>query len=147
MPVQVKRLVDDATFTEHLRQLGIELPLLGAPAAAEHLRAPRVVGGRTVGNRLCVLPMEGWDATPDGRPTELVARRWERFGTSGAKLVWGGEAVAVLPEARANPRQLTIGPTSIADLGTLRDRLERSHAAATGGTDGLVGCFMRSIIP
>ena len=138
MPVQVKRLVDDATFTEHLRQLGIELPLLGAPAAAEHLGAPRVVGGRTVGNRLCVLPMEGWDATPDGRPTELVARRWERFGASGAKLVWGGEAVAVLPDARANPRQLAIGPESIADLGTLRDRLERSHAAATGGTDGLV---------
>ena len=27
--------------------------------------------GGTVGNRFCILPMEGWDGTADGRPTEL----------------------------------------------------------------------------
>ena len=52
-------------------------------------------GTHTVGNRFAVLPMEGWDGDADGRPTDLVRRRWRRFGESGAKLVWGGEAVAV----------------------------------------------------
>ena len=33
-------------------------------------------------------------------------RRWQRFGESGAKLIWGGEAVAVRHDGRANPHQL-----------------------------------------
>ena len=51
-------------------------------------------GGR-IGNRFCVLPMEGWDGQLDGKPTELTRRRWKNFGLGGAKLIWGGEAVAV----------------------------------------------------
>ena len=70
--------------------------------------------------RFAVLPMEGWDGTTDGRPTDLVRRRWSRFGTSGAALVWGGEAFAVRPGGRANPRQLCMGPTSHDDLAELR---------------------------
>ena len=41
-------------------------------------------------NRFAILPMEGWDGTADGRPTDLVRRRWQRFGASGAELIWGG---------------------------------------------------------
>ena len=56
-----------------------------------------------VGNRFCILPMEGWDGTTDGEPSELTARRWRHFGISGAKLMWGCEAVAVRHDGRANP--------------------------------------------
>ena len=35
---------------------------------------------------------------PMGRPSELTFRRWRRFGESGAKLIWGGEAAAVQPD-------------------------------------------------
>ena len=35
-------------------------------------------------------------------------RRWQNFGRSGAKLIWGGEAVAVRHDGRANPNQLVI---------------------------------------
>src|SRR5882724_5116121 len=48
-----------------------------------------------IGNRFAIHPMEGWDGTADGKPTELTIRRWKNFGRSGAKLIWGGEAVAV----------------------------------------------------
>src|SRR5687767_13401110 len=68
--------------------------------------------------------MEGWDATADGRPTDLVRRRWQRFGRSGAGLVWGGEAFAVRPEGRANPHQLCLGPRSAADLAELHALLD-----------------------
>jgi 2,4-dienoyl-CoA reductase-like NADH-dependent reductase (Old Yellow Enzyme family) len=82
--------------------------------------------------------MEGWDGTADGRPTELVQRRWRRFGESGAKLVWGGEAVAVTPAGRANPRQLVIDGSTVADLAALRAELVDAHVAAHGSADGLV---------
>jgi 2,4-dienoyl-CoA reductase-like NADH-dependent reductase (Old Yellow Enzyme family) len=68
--------------------------------------------------------MEGWDGTDDGRPTDLVRRRWSRFGASGAGLVWGGEAFAVRPEGRANPHQLCLGPSSAADLAELHSLLD-----------------------
>ena len=50
--------------------------------------------------------MEGWDGEPDGKPSDLTRRRWRHFGKSGAKLIWGGEAVAVVHEGRANPNQV-----------------------------------------
>ena len=76
--------------------------------------------GRAVGNRFCIQPMEGWDATPDGIPTELVRRRWRAFGTSGAKLIWGGEATAIQHQGRANPNQLRLEEDTVAALAALR---------------------------
>ena len=52
--------------------------------------------------------MEGWDGTTSGGVTDEVRRRWQRFGESGAKLIYGGEAMAVRPDGRANPNQLII---------------------------------------
>ena len=91
------------------------------------LAAPIEVAGRRCANRFAILPMEGWDGTDDGRPTDLVRRRWPRFGTSGAGLVWGGEAFAVRPEGRANPHQLCLGPSSADDLAELRGLLDPSQ--------------------
>ena len=98
-----------AAFREHLRSLDpafdCEEELLGPEGP---LGRPLTVFGREAGNRFAVHPMEGWDGNRDGSPSELTRRRWRRFGLSGAKLVWGGEAVAVVPEGRANPNQLFI---------------------------------------
>ena len=90
------------------------------------------------GNRFSILPMEGWDGTPDGRPTELTLRRWRRFGESGAKLIWGGEAFAVRHDGRANPNQLCLGQTSEADLVALREELIAGHASTGLETGTLV---------
>ena len=76
------------------------------PPAESPFRQPFVDGPVRVGNRFCVLPMEGWDGTTVGEPSDLTRRRWQRFGASGAKLIWGGEAVAVRHDGRANPNQL-----------------------------------------
>ena len=82
--------------------------------------------------------MEGRDGSPTGRPTDLVKRRWRRFGQSGAKLTWGGEAYAVRPEARANPRQLCRNEYTKADLAELRRELLQAHANAGHGQHGLL---------
>src|SRR5688500_4895896 len=76
--------------------------------------------------------MEGWDGTTDGRPTDLVRRRWRRFGESGAGLVWGGEAVAVRHDGRANPNQLVISRSTVGELGDLRRELLAAHEGRYG---------------
>jgi NADPH2 dehydrogenase len=98
--------------------------------------------GLRAGNRLCVLPMEGWDGTTEGQPSDLTARRWRRFGASGAKLIWGGEAVAVCPEGRANPNQLVVSDETQSALAALRLALVAEHEATFGAgaaRDLLVG--------
>ena len=46
------------------------------------------VEGRTLPNRLAVHPMEGCDGERDGSPGELAVRRYERFASGGAGLLW-----------------------------------------------------------
>src|SRR5687768_2678986 len=71
--------------------------------------------------------MEGWDGTTDGHPSDLTQRRWRNFGISGAKLMWGGEAVAIRHDGRANPNQLMLTPATQASIAGLRDELISAH--------------------
>jgi NADPH2 dehydrogenase len=137
--VATLKTADD--FGTYLAKIGVDLAfdekLQGgrdAPLAQPH----RLKSGFTIGNRCCVLPMEGWDGTTDGRPTELTMRRWRRFGLTGAKLIWGGEAVAVRPDGRANPNQLMINERTLPSLIALRETLAQSHEAHFHRTDDLL---------
>ena len=76
--------------------------------------------------------MEGWDGTRDGEPSDLTRRRWRRFGAGGAKLMWGGEAVAVRHDGRANPNQLLITPRTVAAIASLRGELVAAHRERFG---------------
>jgi 2,4-dienoyl-CoA reductase-like NADH-dependent reductase (Old Yellow Enzyme family) len=127
-------------FQRHLRDSKITMPcdLELLSGSASPLAQPLRIGGITLGNRFAIHPMEGWDGTPDGRPGELTVRRWQNFGRSGAKLIWGGEAVAVRHDGRANPHQLLINEHTCADLARLRDALIAEHKLATGSADGLL---------
>jgi NADPH2 dehydrogenase len=131
---------DVETFRNHLRELHISIPCDAKLLAGNTspLGQPLHRGKIAVGNRFAIQPMEGWDGTTDGRPTELTLRRWRRFGTSGAKLIWGCEAVAVCHEGRANPNQLAIGSHAIGDLSRLREALIKEHERSVGSTESLV---------
>ena len=100
----------DLTADASARGLDVRLSSDWSP-----LTSPYAVAGRRVGNRLVIQPMEGCDGTLDGAPGELTYRRYRRFGAGGAKLVWG-EAAAVVPEGRANPRQLLASERHAAEL-------------------------------
>lgn len=126
-------------FARHLSLAGIALgfdPDL-APAGSSPLGEPFQIANIRIGNRFCVLPMEGWDGTPEGEPTALTIRRWQNFGKSGAKLIWGGEAVAVRHDGRANPHQLMLTPRTLPAIARLRDELVAAHVERFGpGADG-----------
>ena len=131
---------DVSRFQEHLRSLHLTIPCDSNIAVGPQspLRWPLVRGETRIGNRIAVQPMEGWDGSPDGNPTESTLRRWKRFGQSGAKLIWGGEAVAVCHAGRANPNQLVAAPHTYAGLAKLRTALVEEHRRTTGSDDGLV---------
>jgi NADPH2 dehydrogenase len=116
-------------FRQHLRTIGTSLEFDDSLDAAETspLARPFELDGIRVGNRFCILPMEGWDGTVDGEPSDLTRRRWERFGASGAKLIWGGEAVAVQHDGRANPNQLVLTAATQPAIAALRETLVAAH--------------------
>jgi len=64
-------------------------------------------GRLTVPNRLVCQPMEGCDCEADGSPGELTLRKYRRLAAGGAGMIWW-EACAIVPEAKANPRQLSL---------------------------------------
>src|ERR1700687_3040771 len=123
--VRLGRLRDVAHFQQYLDSLGVALPcdleLTGGTDSP--LARPLERHGIRIGNRLAVHPMEGWDGTADGNPSEHTIRRWRRFGQSGAKLIWGGEAVAVRHGGRANANQLVIAEHARAGLAPLGSAL------------------------
>lgn len=138
---RVAQLRTAAQFAAYTCSLGLDLPFDemvrpdGALAQSHTLQ-----NGTRIGNRFCVLPMEGWDGDPDGRPTELTYRRWRNFGASGAKLIWGGEAVAVCHDGRANPNQLLLNDATLPDIAALRLSLLDAHAGSFADTsDMLIG--------
>lgn len=94
--------------------------------------------GKKIGNSLCILPMEGWDGTADGRPSELTKKRWGNFAISGAKLLWGCEAVAVRHEGRANPRQLVMNDANFLEFVNLYQLIIDKHSEKFGSTNDLV---------
>lgn len=128
-------------FARHLADLGIGLDfdaeVQSGPGSP--LAQPYKLPSFTLHNRFCVQPMEGWDGTPDGHPSDLTFRRWQRFGESGAALIWGGEAVAVLQEGRANPNQLIASEATLPSLAALRQAVLRSHAAKWPGQEPYIG--------
>jgi len=124
---QIKKLTSVNALRDRCEELGIEIPL------ADEVDPVGVLAGNVefvdgsagtfrIPNRFAILPMEGWDGTTDGRATDLVRRRWRRFGESGAGLVWG-EATAVRADGRANPHQLVIDESTIDGLAELRGLL------------------------
>lgn len=137
-PTRIPTLKTVEDFRACLTRLNLRLPcddeVLRGPASP--LVAPiedLTVNGRSITNRWVVHPMEGWDAGVDGQPTEEVRRRWHRFGASGAGLIWGGEAMAVVPEGRANPHQLMITEATQPGLAELVAITRRAHRDRAGG--------------
>jgi NADPH2 dehydrogenase len=131
---------DVNAFQQHLRSLELGIPCDHElrRGTESPLRQPLVIGDIKIGSRIVVHPMEGWDGSPDGNPSEHTVRRWKRFGRSGAKLIWGGEAVAVCHEGRANPNQLVAAAHTQKGLSRLRATLIEEHRLIAGSDDGLL---------
>ncbi len=137
---RVATLRTPAEFRSALDALGLDLAFdeVVESGPESPLAAPLPWRGGIIGNRFAILPMEGWDGTEDGRPSDLTLRRWGHFGISGAKLIWGGEAVAVRPDGRANANQLLMNDANLSAIEGLRAHLANAHRERFGRDDDLL---------
>ncbi|MEM9142683.1 MAG: NADH:flavin oxidoreductase [Bacteroidota bacterium] len=138
---RIAQLKTAESFQNHLAEINVEIPFekqLGKPGELALSRTYRLKTGKSVGNRFCILPMEGWDGTLEGLPTEMTRRRWHNFAISGAKLIWGGEAVAVNHEGRANPNQLLINEGNLDVFKGLYADVVKAHETKFGTSEDLL---------
>lgn len=120
------RTLDD--LRDKLQVLGIEIPLSeDLSVLTDEVRLGRL----TAWNRLAVHPMEGFDSLPDGAPSPLSFRRYHRFASGGAALIWF-EATAVLREARSNPGQLWLHEGNVEAFERIVRETKRAGIDATG---------------
>lgn len=96
------------------------------------------IGAHVAQNRIVYQPMEGCDGTATGEPGELTKRRYRRFAAGGAGLIWF-EATAILPEARANPRQMWLHEENIDAFKAEVDEI-KSVCMKENGFEPLVVC-------
>lgn len=139
--IKVAQLKSVDAFRARLQELDIDLPIDDEVVSAEDgspLAEPLSLGPLHCGNRWCIHPMEGWDANEDGSPSAHTIRRWHHFGLSGAKFIWGGEAVAVQADGRANPNQTLGVVENKAGLAQLLETLKAAHREHIGDTEDLV---------
>ncbi len=127
-------------FQKYCELVGADLPVDERALSGQESPLARSYRYRqhVLSNRFAILPMEGWDGEEDGKPSPLTRRRWQRFGQSGAKLIWGGEAVAVRHDGRANNRQLVINEKTSASLAGLCRELQEAHQGSFGNADDLL---------
>ncbi len=124
------KVTDD--FLAYLNENNIDI---GLKNGTEALAQSTACYSKTIGNRWAILPMEGWDCLADGAPSEYTRRRWLRFAASGAKLLFGTEAAAVMHSARSNPNQLWIHEKTVSALTQLQQEMRQTHAEKFGSAD------------
>ena len=125
------RSLDD--LRREVEDLGLSIRLADR---VDQLLRPVQVGHKIVGNAFGIHPMEGCDCTLDGKPSELTIRRWLRFGAGGAKLIWG-EATSILPETKANSRQLEINDRTADAIGKMLTMPRDRHREVFGANEDI----------
>lgn len=117
------KLTSIDSLKETCRQINVQVDAIEDVSVL----AESVIAGKLlIPNSLAVNPMEGADGDSMGRPSELTMRRYKRFAAGGAGLLWA-EAIAVVPEGRANPRQLWINDDSFPSFAEMIKQMR--HAA------------------
>lgn len=110
------------------QEQGVQLPL---SEITDTLWDKVNCGTTEFANRFVLQPMEGCDGTKEGSPDELTKARYQHFAKSGAGLVWL-EAVAIVAEGRANPRQLYLTEKNVDEFKRLVDNMKETSIKEHG---------------
>ena len=117
----IRELRSPEAFAEMLLKHGMDLPV---EESMSELRKPLEVDGKTIPNRICFQPLEGYDSCSDGSPSDLVYRRYRRFARSGAGLIWF-ESAAVADDGKSNPHQMMLTSGRISDFGARLGEMDK----------------------
>jgi len=84
------------------------------------LSQPIKIGNKVAPNRMCIQPLEGFDGTKDGKPSDLIFRRYERYAKGGAGIIWY-ESITIADDGRCNPLQMIIKEETVSEIKRLVD--------------------------
>ncbi len=117
-----------AELLDKAAQLGIDLPYTEDISA---LFEKKSVASRTIPNSFAVHPMEGFDSSIDGSPSDRVVRRYLRYASGGSGLIWF-EAASVVPEGKSNPYQMMLTSYNQKRFSQLIEEIKSSARQAFG---------------
>lgn len=120
-----------ATWPSESTQHGMAAVRFPVADPRKELARDFTVGELPIPNRLCVHPMEGCDADKHGNPTELTLRRYRRFASGGAGLIWA-EACAVDASGRGNPHQILINDRTADGLRKIVETVQTKGVGSGG---------------
>ncbi len=116
-PFKFGLMKDVNDFKQIMSDAGTPFP---TSANVDALKQPIKVNGKIVPNRMCIQPVEGFDGTEDGKPSDLIFRRYKRYAKGGAGLIWY-ESIAISEDGRCNPLQMKISEENLSEIKRLVD--------------------------
>lgn len=138
MANEYRKVAEFATLQEFQQYLSEEKINIGFAEGTQAMKQTITLYGKTLDNRWAILPMEGWDCDAAGVPTEYTLRRWKNFAASGAALIAGVEAAAVMHAGRSNPRQLMVSEKSLPVLANSVKEMRKIRQDLYG-SDAVIG--------
>lgn len=118
-PFRFSQMKDVAAFSKAMNEAGLPIPAMEDMSI---LGEPVRLGGKIIPNRICLQPLEGFDGTREGNPSDLIFRRYDRYARGGAGLIWF-ESITVSDDGRCNPLQMIIKPSTIGEIRRLVDQV------------------------
>ncbi len=111
-PFNFTKMHTVADFKKTMDEAGLHFPVSEDMSI---LSQPITFGDITIPNRMCIQPLEGFDGTPDGKPSELIFRRYDRYAKGGSGLIWY-ESIAISDDGRCNPLQMIINKNTVSEI-------------------------------
>ena len=122
---KLKSLSDLSTVLE---EKGIPFPV---SENLDALKKPVKIEGKYAPNAMVIQPLEGFDGEYDGNPSDLIFRRYHRYGSGGAGVLWY-ESIAISDDGRCNPRQMIIKESTLPEIRRLVRETNEAAAQSMG---------------
>ena len=127
-PYRFSKMKTAADFQETMHKDGMDFPISENLSV---LTQPFTLHGKKVPNRMGIHPLEGFDGTPEGAPSDLIFRRYKRYAEGGSGLLWY-ESIAISHDGRCNPLQMVIDQHTLGDIKRLVQETNQAAQNAFG---------------
>ena len=123
-PYKFSSFKSNEDFTAAMAADGMDFPI--SDDLSVLLEPVTLKNGHVIPNRLVIQPLEGFDGTKEGNPSDLIFRRYDRYAKGGSGLLWY-ESIAISNDGRCNPLQMIISEHTI---GAIRRLVAETDATA-----------------
>lgn len=128
-PYKFGNMTCNADFTDAMSKDGLNFPISDDLSI---LKEPiTLANGHVIPNRMLIQPLEGFDGTRDGKPSDLIFRRYKRYAEGGSGCLWY-ESIAVSFDGRCNPLQMVISEETVSEIKRLVDESNAAAVAKLG---------------